>query len=47
MKITINEDEEVYIPDLIRKLKELIDFDDGTVLFYFDSVKNLYVNLQE
>jgi|688.fasta_scaffold244995_2 hypothetical protein len=47
MSITLNEEEEVFVSDIIKKVRDLINFDDSTALFYYDSTKNMYNNLQE
>lgn len=47
MSITLNEDDEVYISDLIRKVKDITNFDDSTTLFYYDTLRSTYINLQE
>ncbi len=47
MSITLNEDDEIYIPDLLRKIKDIVNFDDSSILFYYDTLKGAYFNLQE
>lgn len=47
MSITLNEDDEIYIPDLLRKVKEIANFDDSSILFYYDTIKGAYFNIQE
>lgn len=46
MTITLNEDNEVYVMDLVRCIKEIVQMDENSILFYYDPNRNVYSNLQ-
>lgn len=45
--LTLNEAGDILVGDLLAKLRELPEFEELASLFYFDVIRNLYLNLLE
>lgn len=47
LQVPVDEDEHIYVPELVRSLREHTEMEDSALIFYLDSSKNLFSSLQE